>query len=304
MNEEVRIRIPATVANLVCGFDILGMAVNEPFDEISVKRLEEPEISLTHEDDFGLPETPEKNVAGVALNAMMQALPSQVGFEIKIKKNIMPGSGLGSSAASSVGAVAAANQLLGKPFSPEQLLEFAAEGERLASGAAHYDNIAPALYGGITFINPNHAQKVTTISHPKLWCTIVHPQIEVKTSDSRKIIKKEIPLTTAIRQWANIGGLITGLFKHDYDLISRSLEDVIFEPARSILIPGFSDIKRKSREAGALGGGISGSGPSVFMLSRDEATAKAVENEMKNYYDKIGLSYKTYVTTIKSSPLI
>ncbi len=153
-------------------------------------------------------------------------------------------------------------------------------------------------------MSPHHKAKVTNISHPELWCTVVHPQIEVKTADSRKIIKKEIPLATAIRQWSNIGGLITGLFKHDYDLISQSLEDVIFEPARSILIPGFADIKRKCKEAGALGGGISGSGPSMFMLSKNELIAKTIETEMRNFYDKIGLSYKTYVTTIKSNPLI
>lgn len=304
MKKEIALKVPATIANVVCGFDILGMAVNEPFDEVRVRRTEQPGITIHHEDDFGLPCDPEKNVAGVALRAMMNNMPQPPGFEVSIKKHIMPGSGLGSSAASSVGAVAAANRLIDAPFAAEKLLEFAAEGERLASGASHYDNIAPALFGGITFMNPQHKVKVVNIAHPPLWCTIVHPQIEVKTADSRRIIKKEIPVTTAIHQWSNIAGLITGLFRHDFELIAQSLEDLIFEPARSILIPGFAEIKNRSKEAGALGGGISGSGPSVFMLSKDQQTAQLVENEMKILYNRIGLNYKTYVTTIKNSALI
>lgn len=302
--EEVHLRVPAIIANIVCGFDILGTAINEPYDEITIKKLKEPKIIIKHKDDFGLPEDPKKNVAGVSLQALMNSMKQPVGFEIEITKNILPGSGLGSSAASSLGAVAAANLLLGKPFSDEELLIFAREGERLASGAGHFDNIAPCLFGGITLINPFHKLKVSRIAHPPLWCSVIHPQIEVKTSDSRKIIKKEISVSTATRQWANIAGLITGFFNNDYDLIGQSLEDVIFEPARSILIPDFSKMKKNSLEAGALGGGISGSGPSTFMLSKDEETAQKVILEMKSIYEKMNLPYKAYVTTIKPTHLI
>lgn len=304
MNEELRIQVPATIANIVCGFDILGMAVNEPYDEIRIRLVDGGKIVIRHTDTFGLPEEIDRNVAGVSLSAMLKHLPDTTGFEVSIHKNIMPGSGLGSSAASSVGVVAAANKLLGNPFSFTELLGFAREGEQLASGAGHYDNIAPCLYGGITLIQNSGNVSVTPIPHPPLWCTIVHPQIEVKTSDSRKIIKKEIPVKTAIRQWSNIAGLITGFFKNDYQLISRSLEDVIFEPARSILIPGFREVKDRCLQAGALGGGISGSGPSIFMLSSGEHIASEVEEAMKQVYDATGLSYKTYITTIKPSPLI
>lgn len=301
--KEIKLKVPATIANIVCGFDILGMAINEPYDEMTIRLTKRPKIVIRHKDNFGLPENPDENVAGVSLKALMEQLKTPVGFEIDIKKNILPGSGLGSSAASSMGAVAAANLLLGKPFSDEELLSFAKEGERLASGAGHYDNIAPCLYGGITLINPFHQLKVSPISYPPLWCSVIHPQIEVKTSDSRKIIKKEIRVSTATRQWANIAGLITGFFNKDYDLISQSLEDVIFEPARSILIPDFQEMKRKSIEAGALGGGISGSGPSTFMLSKDKATATKVLAEMERVYDNMKLPYKSYVTTIKSTRL-
>lgn len=304
MNQSIQIKAPATVANIVCGFDVLGMAINDPYDEMTIKISDKPGIRIKHTDHFGLPEETGKNVAGVALMAMLQQLDRPPGIEVTIHKNIMPGSGLGSSAASSAGVVAAVNHLLGNPFTNLQLLHFAAEGERFASGTAHFDNVTPCLLGGITLINSFNGLTATPISFPPLWCSIIHPQIEVKTADSRRIIKKEVALQSAIHQWANIAGLITGFFKHDYDLISQSLEDVIFEPSRSILIPGFADVKKKSRKAGALGGGISGSGPSIFMFSKNEQTATLVEKEMKEVYEKIGLPYKTYVTTIKPFPLI
>lgn len=304
MDEIIRIKTPATIANIVCGFDVLGMAVTEPYDEVVIRRTESPVITIRHTDDFGIPEEAHRNVAGVALLALQQQSTKPVGFELEIHKHIMPGSGLGSSAASSAGAVAGANALLGSPFNKTELLRFASEGEKLASGTAHFDNITPCMMGGITLINSSQNLSVTPLAYPELWCSIIHPQIEVKTSDSRRIIKKEIPIKAAIHQWSNIAGLVAGLLKSDYELISRSLEDVIFEPARSILIPGFDEVKNQSKEAGALGGGISGSGPSIFMLSKDQETARHVEAVMKSIYEKIGLDYKTYVTTIKPSPLI
>lgn len=302
--KKIKMKVPATIANIVCGFDILGMAVNEPYDEMTLCNSDKPGIVIHHTDDFGLPEKTEENVAGVALLAMIEAGGWAGGFEMEIHKGIKPGSGLGSSAASSAGAVAAANLLMGNPFSNTELLGFAKEGERLACGVAHYDNITPCLFGGITLVHPNKELKVTQIPHPPLWCTILHPQIEVKTSDARKILKKEFTMPKAIHQWANIAELIAGLFRSDYELISRGLEDVIFEPERGILIPGFNEIKAESMKAGALGGGISGSGPAMFMLSKDKTTAERVEEKMKTIYGPTNLDYKTYVTTIKSSHLI
>lgn len=301
---RVQVKVPATIANIVCGFDILGMAVHEPFDLMTISRTDHPGISIRHTDDYGLPEAPDNNVAGVSLRSMMDAASWQGGFELEIHKGIKPGSGLGSSAASSVGAVAAANLLMGNIFTPTELLGFAKEGERLACGTGHYDNVTPCLFGGITLIHPNKKLRVTPISHPTLWCTILHPQIEIKTADARKILKKEFTMPKAIHQWANIAELIAGFFRNDYELISRALEDVIFEPTRGILIPDFNEIKEGSMQAGALGGGISGSGPAIFMLSKNQATAKKVEDKIKSIYNKIGLPYKTYVTTIKSTPLI
>ena len=210
----------------------------------------------------------------------------------------MPGSGVGSSAASAAGAVAGANFLLGNHFGNQDLARFAMNGEKLASGVKHADNIAPCIYGGVTLIRSIFPLDIVQLTAPPLFVTIVHPQIEVRTADARGILKQQVLLKDAIRQWGNIAGLVAGLLKSDYELIARSLEDVLIEPVRSILIPGFDEIKKRSKETGALGGGISGSGPSIFMLSRDETTANNVATEMQQVYQALGLEHHTYVTTI------
>ncbi|MEP7165979.1 MAG: homoserine kinase [Ferruginibacter sp.] len=301
--KKVKVIIPATVANIVCGFDILGMAINDPFDEIAITLSDRPGLRIKHTDKFDLPLDPEKNVAGVSLLALMEEYAKPVGFDMVINKYIKPGSGLGSSAASAAGAVVAANHLLNDHFSKEDLVRFAMNGEKLASGVKHADNIAPCIYGGVTLIRSIFPLDIISLPAPHLFVTVVHPQIEVKTSDARQILRKEIQLKDAIQQWGNIAGLVTGFFKNDYDLIGRSLEDVLIEPVRSILIPGFNEVKKRSKEAGALGGGISGSGPAIFMFSKDEQTAKNVEAVMIDIYNKIGIEFKTYVTTLNKEGL-
>jgi homoserine kinase len=298
MDRVVKIHAPATVANMVCGFDILGFAVNEPFDEMQIRFSDKQGITIINDDEYNLPTEPEKNVAGAALIAMMDEIEPGFGFELTIKKNIKPGSGVGSSAASAAGAVVAVNRLLNDRFDKENLVRFAMNGEKLASGVKHADNIAPCIYGGVTLIRSIFPLDIVALNAPTLFVTIVHPQIEVKTSDARSILKHKVLLKDAIKQWGNIAGLVAGLLQSDYELIGRSLEDVIIEPVRSILIPGFDLVKQKSKEAGALGGGISGSGPSIFMLSKDETTALVVEKEMKSIYEKLGLDHHTYVTTM------
>ena len=298
--KKIKIAVPATVANLVCGFDILGMALNDPYDTMELELIDEPIINIKHTDDYGLPEAAAQNVAGVALQALIGDYGKQIGFNVTVHKKIKPGSGLGSSAAGSAGAVVAANHLLDNYFSKEDLVRFAMNGEKLATGVKHADNVAPCIYGGITLVRSVFPLDIISLAAPGLFVTVVHPQIEVKTSDARQILRKEVLLKDAIKQWGNIAGLVTGLVKGDYDLIGRSLEDVIIEPVRSILIPGFDNIKKQCKEAGVLGGGISGSGPSLFMLSKDKSTAIAAENIMKEVYDKLGLDYHTYVTTINN----
>jgi homoserine kinase len=296
--KKIKIAVPATVANLVCGFDILGMALNDPNDLMELELLDEPIINIKHTDDYNLPEQASQNVAGVALQALMEEYGNNIGFNVIVHKNIKPGSGLGSSAAGSAGAVVAANHLLNNHFRKEDLVRFAMNGEKLATGVKHADNVAPCIYGGITLVRSVFPLDIISLAAPDLYVTVVHPQIEVKTADARQILRKEVQLKNAIKQWGNIAGLVAGILKNDIPLIGRSLEDVIIEPVRSILIPGFDDVKKKSKEAGALGGGISGSGPSIFMLSENETIAKEVEELMANIYTATGIDFKTYITTI------
>lgn len=309
MNQWIKIKAPATVANMVCGFDILGFAVNNPYDEMEMRMVPRegntPAITIINIDNYNLPTDPEKNVAGAALIALMEEYGERIVtnyvFEVKINKLIKPGSGVGSSAASSAGAVVGANYLLGNPFTNHDLVRFAMNGEKVASGVKHADNIAPCIFGGVTLVRSIFPLEIIALPSPELHVNIVHPQIEVKTSDARSILKQQVLLKDAIKQWGNIAGLVAGLMKQDYDLIGRSLEDVIIEPVRSILIPGFDELKKQCKQAGALGGGISGSGPSIFMLSKEKETALAVEAAMIKLYTGLGLAHHTYVTTINSN---
>ena len=299
--EKIVVHAPGTVANLVCGFDILGLALEEPFDIMEFQRSEEPGVRIFNRDSYQLPTDPEQNVAGVVLLAPLEKAGSPFGIDVSIEKRIKPGSGIGSSAASAAGAAMGAQAILGNPFSTDDLIQLAMHGEKLASGVKHADNIAPCLLGGVTLIRSIHPLDVVSLSAPPLFVTVVHPQIEVRTSDARQILRQQVLLKDAIRQWGNIAGLVAGFLSGDYDLIGRSLEDVIIEPVRSILIPGFEEVKKRSKAAGALGGGISGSGPSIFMLSRDQETAQAVASEMAAVYQLIGIDFHTYVTRISQT---
>ncbi|CAL1517560.1 homoserine kinase [Chitinophaga sp. MM2321] len=299
----IKVFAPGTVANVACGFDVIGLAMDAPGDEMILRRSSEPGIRITAIHGADLPTDPAKNVASVAVQALLQKYEQpDLGIEIEIFKKIHPGSGIGSSAASSAGAVVGVNHLLGEPFTKKQLVRFAMEGERLACGSAHADNVAPAILGGFTLVRSYRPLDITSLHTPEeLWVTVIHPQIEVKTSDAREILKQKVLMTDAIRQWGNVGALVAALYQEDYDLISRSLEDVIVEPVRAILIPAFYELKLKCKEAGALGGGISGSGPSVFMLSKGEENARNVAAMMDTVYAPLGVDYKIYVSRINTA---
>ena len=299
--KKVKVRAHATVANLVCGFDILGLCLQDPYDVMEVSLLNERKVIIESTNGYILPLEPENNTAGAPLIEMLKEIEGEIGFHVRIDKKIKPGSGVGSSAASASGAVVAANHLLNNRFSKPDLVRFALFGEKVASGVKHADNIAPGIYGGLTLIRSIFPLDIVCLPTPDLFVTLVHPQIEVKTSDARQILRKEVLLKDAIRQWGNIAGLVAGFVQNDLDLIGRSLEDVIIEPVRSILIPGFDKVKFASKKVGAIGGGISGSGPSIFMLSENEQIAKNIETEMKHIYTEIDLTFHTYVTRINKS---
>lgn len=297
--ELVRVFCPGTIANVSCGFDVLGAALEGIGDEMIISKSKEKGIRITEITGQNLPIETEKNVAGVAGLALLKSLNSEAGFEIIIHKKIKAGSGIGSSAASSAGAVWGINYLLGNPLSNLALIPFAMEGERLASGVAHADNVAAALLGGFTLVRSYAPLDVVSLPSPsELYATVIHPQIEIKTADSRSVLKTHLSLKDGVTQWGNLGGLIAGLFKEDYELIGRSLVDVIVEPLRSVLIPGFADVKQAAIDAGALGCGISGSGPSVFAFSKGIENANMVANAIRVAYQPLGIGFDIHISKI------
>jgi len=299
--KELKIFSPATIANVSCGFDVLGLALDTVGDEMTIRKVSQKGVKITKIIGQNLPLETNKNVAGMAALALLAEIDCEFGFEIEIDKRIKPGSGIGSSAASSAGAVWAINELLDKPFNTSDLVRFAMEGERLASGVAHADNVAPALFGGFTLVRSYEPLDIIKIHTPsELFATVIHPQIEVKTSDARQILKTTVPLKDAIKQWGNVGGLISGLYTEDYELIGRSLEDYIIEPIRSILIPAFDKVKCEAISSGALGCGISGSGPSIFALSKGKETAFKVAETMKLVYNEVGIEFDIHVSKVNT----
>lgn len=297
--EKINIFAPATVANLSCGFDVLGCCLENVGDFMKIKMNQINKIRITKISSQYLPLDPKLNVAGVAVSALLKKLDSRQGFDIEIDKKIKPGSGIGSSAASSAGAVYAVNKLLGEPFSVQELIPFAMEGEKMASGNAHADNVSPALLGNFTLVKSYNPLEVIALpSLPDLRIVILHPQIEVKTKDSRAMIRENISLKKAVQQWGNLGALVSALHTGDYELLGRSLKDEIVEPVRSILIPYFDELRRITMKNGALGFGISGSGPSVFAMCKGEKTAENVRDGFQKFYGDKELDFDIHLSGI------
>jgi homoserine kinase len=298
---EIKIFSPATVANVSCGFDVLGFCLDTIGDEMIIRKTNKKGIHITKIEGYDLPFEAEKNVAGVSALALLEDAQPDCGFEIEIYKNIKPGSGVGSSSASAVGSVFGMNELLGRPYNKTKLTNFAMKGEALASQCEHADNIAPAIFGGFTLVKSVAPLEVLQLPTPKdLFAVIIHPQIEIKTSESRAILPKHIPLQDAITQWSNVGSLVHALHTSDYKLLSRSLTDVVVEPHRSQLIPHFDAVRHAALEYGALGCGISGSGPSIFSLCYGNETAQKVTQAIKTLYSKTGIPFEVYLSEINT----
>jgi homoserine kinase len=300
---SVRAFAPATVANVSCGFDILGFAIDAMGDVVEVREKKDSGlqvISITG-DGGRLPFEAEKNTCAVAIQAMLDELGQEIGMEIYLEKGLPLGSGMGSSAASAVAALVAANRLLGEPFEKKQLLPFAMVAEKVACGAGHADNVAPSLLGGFVLIRDYHPLDVIKLHVPDgLHCTLLHPHFELKTSDSRSVLRDSVSLKHSTIQSGNVAGLVAGLFQEDFELIGRSLRDVIAEPYRATLIPGFYEVKEAVKAAGALGMGISGSGPTLFALSKGEKTVQSIIDAAQQVYDSIGLGVDTYHSAINT----
>jgi len=299
--DHIKIFSPATVANVSCGYDVLGFCLDSVGDEMIINKISEKSIKISKIDGYDLPYEIEKNVAGVSALAMYEALQPDCGFDIEIYKKIKPGSGIGSSSASAAGSVFGMNELLGRPLNKTELTKYALKGEALASQCEHADNLAPAIFGGFTLVRSVSPIDVLQLPTPgDLYATLIHPQIEIKTSESRAILPKNVALKDAITQWSNVGSLVHALHTNDYDVLSKSLKDTIAEPHRKQLIPHFDSLKAEVIKAGALGCGISGSGPSIFALSRGEKIAKIVEKTMQNVYSKTEIPFYTFISKINT----
>lgn len=300
--KQIKAFAPATVANVACGFDILGFAVETPGDEVIISLTDEPGVKVNSivGDEGKLPLDPARNTVSLVIQEYLNHIDRHdLGISIDLVKKMPLKSGLGSSAASSVVGVYALNKLLDSPLTDLELLPFAMKGEELACGSAHADNVAPALLGGFVLVRSYEPLDVIKLPTPKrLYATIIHPHIEVKTKDARSILRSNIKMKDAVVQWGNVAGLIAGIMNEDYDLIGRSLEDVLVEPVRSLLIPGFDKVKQEALNAGALGCSISGSGPSIFALSTDKAVATQIGHAMTQVFDDLNIQSEVYISKV------
>jgi len=302
MNPGIKVFAPASVANVACGFDILGFALERPGDEIIARFADAPGLRITQITGAGgkLPYDIQKNTAGYAAFKLLEHLgETDRGIEFEIHKKMPFGSGLGSSAASAVAGVMAVNELLGRPLTKRELLPFAVLGEQIADGAYHADNVAPSLLGGMVLIRSNETLDVHRLHLPRgLYAVVCYPAVEVLTKDARSILSTTTTLKQHIEQSGNLGGLIVGLFNGDFDLISRSLKDNIIEPQRAQLIPHFHEVQDAAIKEGALGCSISGAGPSIFALCANSLIAENVGREMKAVFDKAKIGNQLFIGPI------
>ena len=298
---EIKIFSPATVANVSCGFDALGFALNAIGDEMILRKTKSQGVTISKIEGAKLTYDIKKNVASVVALTMLNTTKSNFGIDIQLFKKVKPGSGLGSSASSAAGAAFAVNELMGKPFSKLELTEFARIGEKVACDSPIADNVAAVIYGGFILVKSYHPLEIVKLPVPnELMVTVIHPQIEIRTEDARNVLNPSIPIADSVKQSANLAGLISALYSDDYQLLSRSLVDVIAEPYRKKLIPLYDEVKNNSIEVGALGVGISGSGPSIYALSKGKIMAEKVAEAMKVVYQKSKIDFNIYTSAINN----
>ncbi len=297
---KVKVFAPATIANIGPGYDIFGLALDNIGDFLEMERTDDGKISIAPIEGFPkLPTAPEKNIVGIVANNMLKHLKSDIGLHVSIKKNVKPGSGLGSSGSSAAAAAFALNELLNRPFTQMQLIEFAMMGEKSISGKAHADNVAASILGGFTVVKGYNPLQVFNIPFPEhLHIAIVHPLIEVKTSDSKKVLKKELILEDVVKQCGNIAGMVSGMTQGNYELISDSMQDLIAEPIRSFLIPGYREAKALALSNGAIGSSISGSGPSIFAFTKGREKALEIAALWEKYYNDLEIPNHIYCSSI------
>lgn len=304
MKNSIQVFAPASIGNIGSGFDVMGLCIDEPGDEVKLTLNKSGKLLITKISGDGgkLSKDPKKNTVTVAIQALLDQLKSKQGFDVELHKKMPLGSGLGSSAASAVAGAFAANELLGKPIKKRKdLIAFAMEGERIACGTAHADNVAPSMLGGIALIRSNLPLEIISVAVPKkLHVVVVHPHVEVLTKDARAVLRKEIPMSDAIRQWGNTAALVAGCYTENLELIGRAVEDVIAEPYRSKLIPGFEKVKAAALKAGALGCSISGSGPSIFAFCSNKIQSEAIAKAMQKQFSALKIKSDAYCSKVNT----
>nr|WP_068888211.1 homoserine kinase [Pedobacter panaciterrae] len=309
MRKSIKVFAPATVANVVCGYDVLGFAVNQPGDEVIMSLTEGKGITISKitGDDGKLPLNPAKNTVSASVQHYLNHIGKpDLGIEIELHKKMPIGSGLGSSSASTVAGLFAINSLMDNLLTNKELVPFAMKGEELACGYGHADNVAPALMGGFVLIRSYQPLDIISLPFPEeMHAAIVYPEVDVPTKDARQMIRSKVLLKDAVTQWGNVAGLVSGLFMKDYDLIGRSMTDILVEPTRSILIPDFYKLRTIAMKAGAIGFGISGSGPSVFALTKDAETANRITEKLQQHLKGISINSLSFVSEVnKKGPVI
>lgn len=304
MSESIKVFAPATVANVVCGFDVLGFAINSPGDEVLMRKTAQPGIRITKitGDEGRLPMDPKKNTVSASVQHYLSHIGQpDLGIEIELHKKMPIGSGLGSSSASTVAGLFAINTLMGGLLSKLDLVPFAMKGEELACGYGHADNVAPALLGGFVLIRSYEPLDIISLPFPEeLYAAVVYPEVDVPTKDARQMIRSKVLLKDAVTQMGNVAGLVSGLFLKDYDLIGRSMQDVLIEPIRSILIPDFYKMREIAMQCGGISFGISGSGPSVFALCKTRETAEQVTAALQAQLKSSGIHSLSFVSAVNS----
>ncbi len=307
MHPGIKVFAPASVANIAVGYDILGFALDKPGDEILAKFKDRKGLVIkTITGGKGLPLEVEKNTAGFAAQRFLEHIgEADRGIEFEIRKKMPFGSGLGSSAASAVAGVMAVNELLDCPLEKRDLLPFAVQGEQIADGSYHADNVAPSLIGGMVLIRDNPSLDVHRLNVPKgLYATVVYPKIKILTRDSRAILSDQVLLKDHIKQSGNLAAFMLGLFNSDFALIGRALQDVIIEPQRRKLIPYFDEVQEAALKCGALGCSISGAGPSIFALSANSLIAEEAGNAMKKVFTDRKIRTKLFLSGINQEGAI
>ncbi len=298
---SIKVFSPASVSNVCCGFDVLGFSIEGFGDELIITESNLNKVKIIKVNGYEVPISNEMNTASVAAQSLLDFLNIHSGFDIEINKNIKPGSGIGSSAASAVGAVYGINELLGSPLKKQDLLEFAMQGEFVSSKTAPADNVASSLYGGLILVNNRENYNVIELPVPKnLYAIIHHPQLEIKTSDSRVFLPEKVDLKIASDQLASIGGFIHSLHTEDFDLMRLILKDYLVENYRAEHVPFFEEIKKISESNKAICCSISGSGPSIFSLVKSYDEAVKLKYKYDEIFIKNSVEFNSYITGLDS----